>query len=123
MIKQIGTTGVYVSDQDKAIEFYVDVLGFEKRDDQPMGEGARWIEVAPPGAESRLVLSLPSDEEGRQRVGTFVGIVFETDDIEATHRELSTRGVGFTEPPTLQPWGTMAQFVDQDGNGFVLVQR
>jgi len=123
MIGRIGTTGVYVSHQDEAVDFYVGKLGFEKRDDQPMGDGARWIEVAPPGAETRLTLALASDEGSRRRVGTFAGIVFETDDIAVTHRELTARGVAFTQPPTPQPWGTMAQFTDQDGNGFVLVQR
>ena len=55
MITNIAVTGVFVSDEDKALDFYVNKLGFEKRADEPMGDGMRWIEVAPPGAVTRIV--------------------------------------------------------------------
>lgn len=123
MIGRIGTVGVYVNDEERALVFFVDRLGFEKRADEPMGDGLRWIEVAPPGSQTRLVLTRGYGDWTPEKVGGFAGIVFETVDIAATHRELSARGVEFTEPPTPQPWGgTQAQFTDQDGNGFVLVQ-
>ena len=57
MITNIAVTGVFVSDEDTALDFYVNKLGFEKRADEPMGDGMRWIEVAPPGAVTRIVLS------------------------------------------------------------------
>ncbi len=124
MITNIAVTGVFVSDQEKALDFYVNKLGFEKRADEPMGDGERWLEVAPPGAQTRIVLSRATEEWAADRVGGFAGIVFEPDDIDATYRELAARGVEFTEPPADQPWGgTQAQFKDQDGNTFVLVQR
>lgn len=124
MITNIAVTGVFVSDQEQALDFYVNKLGFETRADEPMGDGQRWLEVAPPGAATRIVLSLATEEWGADRVGQFAGIVFEPDDIDATYQELSARGVEFTEPPTDQPWGgKQAQFVDQDGNGFVIVKR
>jgi lactoylglutathione lyase len=124
MITNIAVVGVFVSDQDKALDFYVSKLGFEKRADEPMGDGQRWVEVAPPGAQTRIVLSRASEEWGAERVGQFAGIVFAPDDIDATYEELSARGVEFTEPPTNQPWGgRQALFKDQDGNTFVLVQR
>ncbi len=52
MFTKIGTIGVGVSNQDKALDFYVNTLGFEKIDDQPMSETERWLEVAPQGAQS-----------------------------------------------------------------------
>jgi predicted enzyme related to lactoylglutathione lyase len=124
MITHIAVTGVFVSDQDKAFDFYVNNLGFEKRADEAMGDGMRWIEVAPPGAVTRIVLSLATQEWGADRLGQFTGIVFEPDDIDVTFRELTARGVEFNEPPADQPWGgRQALFKDQDGNIFVLVQR
>ena len=123
MITQIAVTGVFVNNEDEAIDFYVNKLGFEKRADMPMGDGLRWIEVAPPGAATRLVLTRGFGGWSPERVGQFAGIAFEPDDFKATYQDLSARGVTFTEPPTAMPWGTQAQFVDQDGNGFMLVGR
>ena len=120
MITRAGTVGVYVSDQDKALDFYTNVLGLEKRMDEPMGDGARWIEVAPADAETRLVLFTPPGFE--DRIGTWGNIVFECDDIRATHEELRGRGVEFTEEPSEKPWGLWAEFKDLDGNGFGLFQ-
>jgi catechol 2,3-dioxygenase-like lactoylglutathione lyase family enzyme len=124
MITNVAVVGVFVSDEDKALDFYVNKLGFEKRADEPMGDGLRWIEVAPPGATTRIVLTRGYGDWSQEKVGQFAGIVFEPDDINATYQELSARGVEFTEPPTAQPWGgVQALFKDQDGNTFVLVQR
>ena len=124
MITNVAVVGVFVSDEDKALDFYVNKLGFEKRADEPMGDGLRWIEVAPPGAMTRIVLTRGYGDWSQEKVGQFAGIVFEPDDINATYQELSARGVEFTEPPTAQPWGgVQALFKDQDGNTFVLVQR
>ncbi len=121
MIAYVRSTGITVSDQDKAIDFYVNKLGFELRSDLPMGEGMRWVEVAPPGAQTLLIL-MKGYGETEGRLGKFANIVFEADDIQATYETLKDRGVHFTEPPTSQSWGRkQALFVDQDGNGFVLV--
>ncbi len=125
-ISRVQTVGVYVRDQQAALEFYRDKLGFEVRQDMPMGGPGsdRWIEVVPPGAETGIVLSTPASMGGfAERVGTFSGYVLSTDDPQKTYEELSGRGVHFNEPPTAQPWGMMqAIFVDQDGNEFVLVE-
>lgn len=118
VIRSVGKAGVYVGDQQRALEFYRDALGFEVRADVPMGPGARWIEVAPAGAQTALALFTPPGLENR--VGTFSGIVFECDDVQATYNELKQRGVRFTEEPADQPGGVMATFVDPDGNSFVL---
>lgn len=123
-LKYISTTTVRVSDQDQALDFYINKLGFEKTADQPMGEGLRWVSVGLPGAQTGIVLAKGYCESANNAVGTFTGLVLDCDDIQATYDELAARGVHFTEPPTRQPWGMMqALFEDQDGNGYVLVQR
>ena len=120
MLKNLLVVGIPVSNQDEAIDFYVNRLGFEKRSDAPMGEGMRWIEVAPPGAQTALVLAKEGCGANQDRIGKFTGHIFATDDIQATYEMLKSRGVHFTEPPRVEPWGKWAQFVDQDGNGFGL---
>ena len=125
MITHIGTTSVYVSDQDKALDFYVGKLGFEKRRDEPMGPDApRWIEVLPPGAQTALVLFKPTadmpgastHEEAVAMIGKFTPFIFEVEDMEATHRDLTGRGVEFVDAPTEQFWGWWATIKDPDGN-------
>ena len=103
MITKTSTVGIYVSDQDQALDFYTNKLGFEKLTDEPMGSDARWIEVAPAGAQTRLVLFTPPGQE--DRIGTFSNVVFSCDDMESTYQELSGRGVEFSETPSEQPWG------------------
>jgi catechol 2,3-dioxygenase-like lactoylglutathione lyase family enzyme len=124
MITHAASVTIFVRDQDAALAFYTDKLGFKVREDSPMGEGLRWLTVAPPGAETAIVLAMGYGGYDESRIGQFAGIVWATEDIQATYAELHGRGVPFTEPPSLQPWGMwQALFVDMDGNGFVLVQR
>ncbi len=117
MITRVGTVAVTVRDQDKALHFYTNALGFEKRSDEPMGEGARWITVAPKGAETNVVLEPAGLED---YVGTWANMILECDDIYATYEELNGRGVEFSEKPSEQPWGMWARFKDIDGNEFSL---
>jgi predicted enzyme related to lactoylglutathione lyase len=118
MITQVKLVGICVGDQQRALEFYTKKLGFEVRTDQPMGPGARWIEVAPPGAETGLALWTPPGLE--DRIGTFSQVVFRCVDVQATYEQLKARGVEFRQEPKAQPGGVMAQFADPDGNLFVL---
>ena len=74
-IKQVGTVFVPVIDQDRALEFYLDKLGFEKRSDFPYGDGSRWIEVAPPGAAT---ISLVPPSEGKAARGAETHCAFTT---------------------------------------------
>jgi predicted enzyme related to lactoylglutathione lyase len=122
-ITKASTVGIYVSDQERALDFYTNALGFEKLVDEPMGPDteARWIEVAPAGAETHLVLFTPPGQE--DRIGTFSNVVLACDDIRSTHEELRGRGVEFTREPSEQPWGLWAEFKDVDGNEFGLIQR
>jgi catechol 2,3-dioxygenase-like lactoylglutathione lyase family enzyme len=118
VITKLAKVGIYTRDQQRSLDFFTRTLGFEVRSDEPMGPGARWIEVAPPGGQSSLVLWTPPGMEGR--IGTFSGMVFSCDDIRATFAELRGRGVQFTQEPTDQPGGVMATFADPDGNSYVL---
>jgi len=121
MINKIQVTGVFVSDQDKALAFYRDVLGFEVRNDMALSEDFRWLEVAPEGADVSLSLATPMN--GAQPGGPS-NIIFDTGDMEASAKSLKEKGVTFIQEPTEQPWGgIMAMFSDPDGNVFSLVQR
>jgi catechol 2,3-dioxygenase-like lactoylglutathione lyase family enzyme len=125
-ITHIQSATVCVSDQDKALDFFVNKLGFEVREDAPFGENQelRWIEVAPPGAKTVLVLARGFGGCIPERIGKFSGIVFEADDIHRTCEELQSRGVNFLEGPTMQAWGMyQAIFEDPDGNRFALVSE
>jgi predicted enzyme related to lactoylglutathione lyase len=125
MITHIGSTTVYVSDQDKALNFYVQKLGFDKRRDEPMGpDGPRWIEVAPPRGQTALVLYKPTEgmsgaisyEVALSQIGTFTTFILNVDDMQATYQLLRDKGVEFVELPTEQLWGWWATIKDPDGN-------
>ncbi len=126
MLTGVGTITVQVTDQDRALAFYTQKLGFEKRVDQPMGPGRRWLEVAPPGAQTRILLyratkaapGASSYQAARARIGKPTGMVLETDNILETFAELSARGVTVVEKPTRQPYGWWGVFADQDGNTY-----
>jgi len=118
MITHLKFMSIPVADQDRALKFYTEKLGFKVATDQEMAPGRRWIELRLGKAESRLVLFTMDGEEGR--VGTRMNCALACDDVEATWRQLSERGVEFTAPPTKQPWGTFAIMKDSEGNQFVL---
>lgn len=119
MIKNIATVGVYVDDQQKAKQFWTEKVGFEVVAEHPMGPNAFWLEVAPPKAESRLVIYPKSMMEGDQQMAN-VSIVFECYDIEGTYETLKAKGVEFKQELNKAPWGTSAIFCDEDGNQFLI---
>lgn len=121
MIKAIKFASIPVRDQDRALAFYTERLGFTVVTDQPFDDTRRWIELRIPGAETRVVLFGP-DEDG-EPAGELTNVTFMTDDVEATWRELRDRGVEFTGPPETMHWGTFAIFNDSEGNSFVLSSR
>ena len=118
MIRGVKFVSVPVADQDRALAFYVERLGFRVETDQPMGPGQRWIELAVPGADTRVVLFTPDGQQ--DRVGSLASATFWSDDVAATYEQLKARGVEFQAPPTKQPWGTFAIFKDSEGHLFVL---
>jgi lactoylglutathione lyase len=126
MLTNIGTITVHVTDQDKALAFYTEKLSFEARTDMPMGPDQRWLEVAPPGAQTRILLYKPTPEApgadsydvAKAKIGKNTGMVLEVDDIKATFAELKAKGVTIIDEPTQQPWGWWGVFADQDGNSY-----
>jgi catechol 2,3-dioxygenase-like lactoylglutathione lyase family enzyme len=135
-INQVGTIFVPVADQDLALQFYVDKLGFEKRADFTYGGGSRWIEVAPPGAANTIALVPPS--EGESAGGDQTYCAFATADIQADHATLRDRGVevdaeiartGTRRPGIISLEVAVADpvppqffFRDLDGNRFLMVE-
>jgi catechol 2,3-dioxygenase-like lactoylglutathione lyase family enzyme len=118
-IVDVRTVGVPVTDQERALEFYVEKLGFAKQLDVPFGDGKRWIEVAPPGATTTIAL-VPSHQGVPAGVET--GIRFTTQDADAEQVGLRARGVDADEVLRWPGAPPMFAFRDQDGNGLEIVE-
>ncbi len=121
MIKRIKFLGIPVRDQDRALAFYTEKLGFRVFTDQQFSEKQRWIELSIPGAETGIVLFTPDGHE--DRIGTFLNSSWEVDNIEKTYAELSAKGVEFAGPPQNQPWGSFAMMKDSEGNSITLSSK
>jgi catechol 2,3-dioxygenase-like lactoylglutathione lyase family enzyme len=121
-ITQVGTVIVPVTDQDRAVDFYVEKLGFEKRSDTPFGRGDRWIEVAPAGATTTLALVPPREGEP---AGIATRVALTSEDVDADHASLRAAGVDVDEEVMRMgdPVPPMFFFRDQDGNSLFVVQR
>jgi predicted enzyme related to lactoylglutathione lyase len=118
MITQVKFVGIPTRDQDRALKFYTEKLGFDVSTDQVFNAKQRWIELRIGNSGTRVVLFTPEGHESR--IGTFFNGSFACDDVSATYRQLKARGVEFDKPPEKQPWGEFATFKDPDGNQFVL---
>jgi catechol 2,3-dioxygenase-like lactoylglutathione lyase family enzyme len=120
-ITQVGTVIVPVSDQDRALAFYVGTLGFEKRVDVPFGRGDRWVEVGPAGAATTLALIPPREGEP---TGVDTRVAFSTEDIDSDHATLKGRGVDVDEEVMRMgdPVPPMFFFRDRDGNTLLMVE-
>lgn len=121
-IAQVGTVIVPVSDQDRALAFYTETLGFEKGVDIPYGDGDRWLEVVPSGAATTIAIVPPRQGDP---VGIETRIGLATDDIDADHAELKASGVDVDDEVTRfgDPVPPMFWFNDPDGNRYMVVQR
>jgi catechol 2,3-dioxygenase-like lactoylglutathione lyase family enzyme len=117
MISSIQLISLPVSDQNRARDFYVNVLGFGLVRDNPMGPDRRWVEVGPKGAQTTITLVtwFPT-----MAPGSVKGLVLETDNIDADVAELTARGVSIPGGIQEEPWGRFVTFDDPDGNGIVL---
>jgi catechol 2,3-dioxygenase-like lactoylglutathione lyase family enzyme len=120
MIKGIKFASIPVADQDRALAFYTEKLGFRLLTDQPFSDKQRWIELGIPGSDTRVVLF--RFDEGLKPGGN-MNVTFWADDVEGTWRELKSKGVEFVMEPKRQDWGTAAAFKDVDGNRFILSSR
>ena len=135
MIK-FSAAQVWVHDQDEALAFYTEKLGFEVQSDVTLPEMGdfRWLTVAPPGQPDTAVvlMAIPGppvmDEETAEQVRTlmakgFAGTIFlETDDIQASYEQLTARGLEFSEEPEERPYGIDSAFLDPSGNSIRLTQ-
>lgn len=135
MITKMSHVTIYVKNQQQALEFYRDKLGFEVDTDAMIGEDFRWLTMKvkdQPGFE--IILMEPKagfllDEESAAQLqslmdkGMLGGGVFETPDCQKTYEELKVRGVEFKGPPTEQSWGIATVFRDNSGNWFSLSQE
>ena len=121
MIRGIKFVGIPVSDQDVALRFYTEAMGFKVVTDQPFTPTQRWIELMIPGADTGLALFTPEGQE--DRIGEFQSISFWCDDVFATTAALKLKGVTFEKDPKEESWGTSAILRDPDGNRFVLSSR
>ena len=121
-LTQVGRVCVTVADTDRAIEFYVDMLGFEKVVDVPMGEAMRWVEVALRGTPTTIALAPPP--EGQEAGGGQTGICLDTSDVDADHAALKAAGADVDDEVTR--WGDpvppMFWLRDPDGNALIVVQ-
>jgi catechol 2,3-dioxygenase-like lactoylglutathione lyase family enzyme len=133
MITKLSHTTIWVLDQDEALDFYTQKLGFEVRTDATMDD-FRWLTVSPPGQpDHELILLVPGppmmDEESAEQVKALVakGVLgagaFETDDCRTTYAELSEGGVNFLSEPAERFYGIEATLRDNSGNWFSMVER
>jgi predicted enzyme related to lactoylglutathione lyase len=121
MITHVKFVSIPTSDQDRALKFWTEKVGFTLFTDQPFSDSQRWIELSVADSDTHFVLFTPDGQE--ERIGSFFNGALACDDVEATYRQLSARGVAFDSEPQKQPWGTFATFRDPDGNQFVLSSR
>jgi 3,4-dihydroxy-2-butanone 4-phosphate synthase len=123
-VRAVCAITVRVTDQDRALDFYVGKLGFGKRRDNEYLPGARWIEVGLPASDITLALVGRTGEPPADGGLRFTDVILGTDDIESAYDVLRRKGVEFRTAPTRQPWGSLyAELQDPDGNVFVLVER
>jgi len=121
-LTQVGRVCVTIADTDRAIDFYVEKLGFEKVVDMPMGPGMRWVEVAIPGTPTTIALAPPP--EGQAAGGSQTGICLDSSDVDADHASLKAAGVDVDAEVTRYggPVPPMFWLRDPDGNALIIVQ-
>ena len=123
-ITDVRTVGIPVTDQDQALAFYVDTLGFEKRLDAPISPTMRWIEVAPTGATTSIALNVAdSTAEPPVQAATDTGIRFVVPDAAAEHAAMRNRGVTVSEVLRWEGVPPMYTVDDPDGNRFYVVEE
>jgi catechol 2,3-dioxygenase-like lactoylglutathione lyase family enzyme len=120
---------VIVDEYDPAIDFFVDILGFELVEDEPSltndGRPKRWVVVRPPGAETGILLARADGEPQEAAVGMQVagrvGFFLRVDDFDAAHERMTAAGVPFVTAPRTEEYGRVAVFLDVAGNRWDLL--
>ena len=125
--QHLAAVALVVPDYDEAKTYYSQVLGFDVIEDVAIGEGKRWLVVAPPGSRTHLVLAKASNPAQESRIGDQTGgLVFlflHTDNFQRDHEAFQARGVTFREAPREEAYGTVAVFKDRYGNLWDLIER
>jgi catechol 2,3-dioxygenase-like lactoylglutathione lyase family enzyme len=121
MIIRLNNVPLYVTDQERSREFYVDKLGFEVRTDAEMGPGRRWLEVAPVGAQTGFAILKGEDFEN-VTIGGSAPATLSATDVTALYEELTAKGVAVTAPMT-EPWSTWVKITDPDGWELIVGER
>jgi catechol 2,3-dioxygenase-like lactoylglutathione lyase family enzyme len=121
-LTQVGRVCVTITDSDRAIDFYVDKLGFEKVVDTEMGPGMRWVEVQLKGTPTTIALAPPPP--GQQAGGSQTGICIDTSDVDADHAALKAAGVDVDDEVSRYggPVPPMFWLRDPDGNSLIVVE-
>lgn len=127
MAQSIQSISLLVRDYDEAIAFFAGCLGFKLVEDTPLGDGKRWVLVAPPGdSGAALLLARAATAEQESRIGNQTGgrvfLFLQTDDFWRDYQQMKSRGVRFQEEPRQEPYGTVVVFLDLYGNKWDLVQ-
>jgi catechol 2,3-dioxygenase-like lactoylglutathione lyase family enzyme len=124
--RRLATVTLVVADYDEAIAWYSEKLGFGLVEDASLGDGKRWVVVAPEGSGAHLLLARAANDEQRSRIGDQTGgrvfLFLETDDFRHDHEAMRARGVEFREDPRQEPYGTVAVFADLYGNLWDLIE-
>ncbi len=128
MPQTIGSVTLLVRDYDEAIAFFTGRLGFAVIEDTPLGEGKRWVLVAPPGGGgAALLLARAATPEQESRLGNQTGgrvfLFLHTDDFWRDYEKMKSCGVVFVEQPRREAYGTVVVFLDLYGNKWDLVQQ
>lgn len=127
MTRSITRVAIVVRDYDEAIAYYTGILGFDLVEDTDMGNGKRWVVVAPKGGTgASLLLARAVSAEQASRIGNQTGgrvfLFLHTDDFWRDYNEMKSRGVRFIEEPRHEPFGTVVVFEDLYGNRWDMVQ-
>lgn len=125
MPKRLALFSLLVPDYDEALEFFTSI-GFDRLEDTDLGDGKRWVRIAPPEAETAILLARASDDRQRNAIGDQGGgrvwLFLETDDFIGDYNRMIDQGVTFEEPPRSEPYGKVAVWRDPWGNRWDLIQ-
>lgn len=127
MMQKLGHVTVLVRDYDEAIDFYVNKAGFELLADNAMGEGQRWVAVAPSRRSDTAIVFVKADTEEKRAIvgkqaGGHVFLVVETGDCPGDYARMKENGIFFEGEPKSVPWGIEVVFEDLYGNKLDLLQ-
>ena len=126
-MQTLGHVALVVRDYDEALAFYTRTLNFRLVEDTPLGDGKRWVVIAPPGSDgTTLLLAQAANPEQASRIGNQTGgrvfLFLYTDDFWRDYRQMTERNVKFIREPKEEPYGIVAVFEDLYGNLWDLLQ-